>query len=63
MPVINLTMGRADEDQKTRLIHELTSTASEVTGIPPISFTVVIHEMGGDNIGWDGKTLSEHTKA
>ena len=60
MPIINVTMGHSDTEQKQRLIGELTSTASKVTDIPAQGFTVIIHEMDDFNIGWGGKTLAEH---
>jgi phenylpyruvate tautomerase PptA (4-oxalocrotonate tautomerase family) len=40
------------------LIEELMKTASTVTHIPPQFFTVVIHEMDDENLGFAGETVA-----
>ncbi|MGL1893151.1 MAG: tautomerase family protein [Spirochaetaceae bacterium] len=59
MPIITITMGEIDIEMKTRLIKELTAKAVEITKIPEHSFTILINELGDDNIGIGGKTLKE----
>jgi len=63
MPVIQLTIGKIDKDQKRELIEKLTRTAIEITKIPAIDFTVSIIELEYDNIGRAGKTLSDRFAA
>jgi 4-oxalocrotonate tautomerase family enzyme len=59
MPVIEITMGKSNKEQKKALIEKLTADAIEITKIPAIEFTVLIRELDGDNIGRAGKTLTE----
>ncbi|MDD3271028.1 MAG: tautomerase family protein [Syntrophomonadaceae bacterium] len=37
----------------------LSCSAAEITGIPLSAFTVVIHELPGENIGIGAKTVAE----
>jgi 4-oxalocrotonate tautomerase len=60
MPIISVTMGETDIDTKTKLIKGLTAKAVEVTKIPESSFTILINELGDNNIGIGGKTLKEY---
>lgn len=59
MPVISLEIGKLPLEQKTRLIEELSNTASVITSIPLSAFTVVINELEDSNIGIGGKTIGE----
>ena len=61
MPVITITMGKgqAGPDQKEALIKSITDTAVTCTGIPARSFTILINELPGDNIGIAGDTLTK----
>jgi len=59
MPVISVSMGKADKAQKKELIAKLTASAVEVTGIPASSFTVLIDEFDYESLGVGGRTLEE----
>ena len=59
MPVINVEIGRIDQEQKRELIANLSATAAAITNIPLNAFTVVINELDDDNIGIGGKTIGE----
>lgn len=59
MPVINLEIGKLTNDQKTKLIKELSQTAASITSIPLGAFTVVINELDDNNIGIGGKTIGQ----
>ena len=64
MPVIQVdgVGGSLTTEQKRRLCQELTGTASEITGIAPEAFMVLIHEMGFENIGGHNGLLADHIK-
>ncbi len=62
MPIISVTMGKSDEEQKTDLIKKLTSAAVDATTLPEHAFTVLIHELDDYSIGLGGKTLAEVKK-
>jgi 4-oxalocrotonate tautomerase len=47
------------KQKKAGLVKELTSKASEVTQIPAEKFNILTNEMERDNIGVDGKLLSD----
>jgi 4-oxalocrotonate tautomerase len=59
MPVITFEGGPLKKEQKTALVHELTRTAAEATGIPQKFFTVVLHEQPEENLGFGGETVEE----
>jgi 4-oxalocrotonate tautomerase family enzyme len=59
MPVIEITMGPSNKEQKKALVERLTADAIEITGIPATEFTVLITELERDNIGRAGKTLTD----
>lgn len=59
MPVINITMGPASEEQKKQLIQRLTAEAMAITKIGAEHFTVLIHELALENLGVGGKTVKE----
>ncbi len=63
MPIISVTMGQVERNQKIELIKKLTATAAEVTKIPEQSFTILIHELDDYNIGLAGRTLDEVKKS
>ena len=46
-------------EEKKELVAELTAKAVEITGTPSHFFTVVIQELSYDNLGVDGKTVSD----
>lgn len=58
MPVITIVGGEIAEDTKSKLIEEITDTASTVLGTPKQFFTVIIDEKPDVNIGLGGETLS-----
>jgi 4-oxalocrotonate tautomerase len=57
MPVINITMGPATEEQKKSLVERLTAEAVKITTIGPEHFTVLIQELPYENLGIGGKTI------
>ncbi|MGD9210282.1 MAG: tautomerase family protein [Desulfobacteraceae bacterium] len=61
MPVITITMGegQATSQQKKELIESFTENATAITGLPAKVFTILINELGDDNIGVAGKTLAQ----
>lgn len=59
MPIIQFTGGEMSPEMKNELVRELTHTASSVTGVPEEFFSVTILELGSDNLGLGGKTVSE----
>jgi 4-oxalocrotonate tautomerase len=59
MPVITLEAGKLNKEQKSRLVKELTSKASEIMNVPEQAFIVLLKENEMDNIGFAGKLLSE----
>jgi 4-oxalocrotonate tautomerase len=59
MPVITLEAGRLNKEQKSQLVKELTSKASEIMNVPEQAFIVLLKENEMDNIGFGGKLLSE----
>lgn len=59
MPVITFEGGQLKKEQKTELIHELTRTASEITGVPRQFFTVSLREQPAENLGFGGETVEE----
>lgn len=59
MPVINITMGSATEEQKKQLVERLTAEAVNITKIGIDHFTVLINELPQENIGVGGKTIKE----
>ncbi|MHA2172014.1 MAG: tautomerase family protein [Candidatus Kariarchaeaceae archaeon] len=59
MPLIEYTSFNMSDDLKSKLIQELTKTASEIHGIPIDAFTVIIREVSGpESFGVKGKPLS-----
>jgi len=59
MPVINITMGSATEEQKKQLIERLTAEAIDITKIGAEHFTVLIHELPYENLGVGGRTIKD----
>jgi 4-oxalocrotonate tautomerase len=59
MPVITIDTAALSREQKDRLVSGLTREASEITGIAPEKFIVLINEMERDNIGVGGRLLSD----
>ncbi|GAM10908.1 putative tautomerase [Geobacter sp. OR-1] len=62
MPVITLDMAALTREKKAQLVQTLTRNASEITGIPPEKFIVLINELERDNIGVGGELLSDLMK-
>lgn len=58
MPVIEMTTSKMEAKTKKALILELMKTASTVTHIPEKFFTVAIHEMNDENLGFAGETVA-----
>ncbi|MFM2481543.1 tautomerase family protein [Celerinatantimonas sp. YJH-8] len=59
MPVITVAIHPIDQDQKARLIHDMTQTAAAITKVPVDKFVVFIDEYDNDAIGLAGKTRAE----
>ena len=59
MPVITVAMDKASEEQKKKLVQNLTKEAAEITQKPVEHFIVYIHEYPHENIGMGGKTIKE----
>jgi 4-oxalocrotonate tautomerase len=59
MPNIIVEAGTVNKANKDRLIRRLSELASEITGIPVTSYTVLIKEFPVENWGVGGEPLSE----
>lgn len=59
MPFINVEIGQASKEQKAQLIGGITQVASEVLGIKPEHFYVLVKENSADNWGVGGEMLSD----
>ena len=59
MPVIEITMTKATAETKRALIERLTADAIEITKIPAVEFTVLIHELDRESIGRSGRTCAD----
>jgi 4-oxalocrotonate tautomerase len=59
MPVITLEAGKLNKEQKSQLVKDLTSKASEIMKVPEQAFIVLLKENDQDNIGFGGQLLSE----
>jgi 4-oxalocrotonate tautomerase len=58
MPIVTLEMGPLSTEQKEDLITAFTRDVCEVTGMPPETMVVLIHELSRDNMGVGGKQVS-----
>lgn len=59
MPVITIAIHPIDQDQKARLIEEITKTAVNITKVPADKYVVFIDEYNNESIGLAGKTRAE----
>lgn len=59
MPYISIESGILTAEQKKQLIERITTTASEITNIPPQFFTITIKELPDENFGIGGKSIDE----
>lgn len=62
MPVITVESSKLTQEQKRRLIGELTESAAKIMGLPKDIIFVFLKENDPDNIGAGGLPLSAHTK-
>jgi 4-oxalocrotonate tautomerase len=62
MPVITIDTAALSREKKEQLVSTLTRSASEITGIAPEKFIVLINELERDNIGVGGQLLSDILK-
>lgn len=62
MPIITVDLAGLEKEKKAELIKAMTDAAVAVTNIPADKFTVLINELGRDNIGVGGRQLSEIMK-
>lgn len=59
MPVITIECGSLTKEQKTSLVKEFASKASEILNIPEQAFVTIIKENAFDNIGNGTQLLSD----
>jgi 4-oxalocrotonate tautomerase family enzyme len=59
MPVIHVEIGQIREDQKKKLVENLTKETAEITQIPADHIIVFIDEYSYENIGVGGKTIKD----
>ncbi len=59
MPYISIESGILTAEQKKQMIERITTTASEITNIPPQFFTITIKELPDENFGIGGKSIDE----
>ena len=59
MPYISIESGILTAEQKKQLIERITTTASEITNIPPQFFTITIKELPDENFGICGTYIDE----
>jgi 4-oxalocrotonate tautomerase len=59
MPVITVAIHPISQDEKSRLIKELTDTAVEITKVPADKYVVFIEEFQNGSIGLAGRTRAE----
>lgn len=59
MPVITIDLWKVSPETKAELIRNLTTTASEITKLPPAAFFVYVREYPTDAIGVGGVPLSQ----
>lgn len=57
MPYISMECGTLTDEQKLRLIKELTATAAGITHIPAEFFSVTIKELPDQNFGIGGRSI------
>ena len=62
MPVITIDTATLTREKKEQLVATLTRNASDITGIAPEKFIVLINELERDNIGVGGQLLSDILK-
>jgi 4-oxalocrotonate tautomerase len=63
MPIITIDIAAVTKEQKVSLIERLSTVSAEITKIPLSAFTVIINEVGNDNVGVGGKPLAVIKKA
>lgn len=59
MPVITVTLGKMEKEQKREMIKRFTEVSMEITGAPETSHAVVINELPLDALGLGTKTVEE----
>lgn len=59
MPVITLEGSKLTKEQKSKLVKELTSAASNIINAPEQAFFVFIKENKKENIGVGGQLLAD----
>ncbi len=57
MPYISMECGTLTDEQKSRLIKELTETAAGITHIPAEFFSITIKELPDRNFGIGGRSI------
>ncbi len=59
MPYISIECGVISDEQKERLIKQITETSSEIMNVPAEFFSVTIKELPDKNFGIGGKTIDK----
>lgn len=59
MPVITIEAARLNQEQKRKLVAELTESASTIMNVPESAFIVLLKENELENIGVSGKLLAD----
>ncbi len=59
MPLITIEIGPVTKEQKSALVKELVTKASEITHAPEESFLTIIKENSFDNVGNGTRLFSE----
>ena len=59
MPLISITSGPLPSQTKERLVRELTTLSSQITGIPAEFFFISVCELPDENIAIGGRTVAE----
>ena len=59
MPYISIECGVISDEQKERLIKQITETFSGIMNIPAEFFSVTIKELPDKNFGIGGKTIDK----
>ncbi len=59
MPYISIECGVISDEQKERLIKQITETSSKIMNVPAEFFSVTIKELPDKNFGIGGKTIAK----
>lgn len=61
MPLITIEASKSlSKDDKKKLIEDTSKIVADAYGLPVQSITVLIYELGAENVGVGGKPVSEN---